>query len=442
MAQDDAALATLAGGVGGVPAYGTPEEAVRALAHAANYAAWRRTGTEPHEPPAGIAPDRAAATIAQVLAEGGGWLVPDRVAELLEAYGIPQVRATVAATPAAVARCAAEVGGEVAIKAIAPGLLHKSDAGGVRLGVSGAAAAGRAAREIAAAVRSAGHQSVGFLVQAMAPEGVEMLVGVTSDPDWGPVVACAAGGTAVELLGDVQSRLAPLSRRDASEMLRALRTFPLLDGYRGAPRAAVDALEDIVVRVSALAAAHPEIAELDCNPVLVGDRRRDGGRRARSDRRAAPATALSVAGPLRQLADLARDLEVFARRHDHRGDTGVVRADLTVRPDPGVAAGVERHAKKPEALGGGGADLRRVLAHSAGEDQGVEPVHGGGHSGDAGPEAVHVDGERRAGVRVAGRLAGEQVTHVAGSGQGREAGAVLERIGELGDPHAAALEEP
>ena len=269
MAQDDAALATLAGGVGGVPAYGTPEEAVRALAHAANYAAWRRTGTEPHEPPAGIAPDRAAATIAQVLAEGGGWLVPDRVAELLEAYGIPQVRATVAATPAAVARCAAEVGGEVAIKAIAPGLLHKSDAGGVRLGVSGAAAAGRAAREIAAAVRSAGHQSVGFLVQAMAPEGVEMLVGVTSDPDWGPVVACAAGGTAVELLGDVQSRLAPLSRRDASEMLRALRTFPLLDGYRGAPRAAVDALEDIVVRVSALAAAHPEIAELDCNPVLV-----------------------------------------------------------------------------------------------------------------------------------------------------------------------------
>jgi acetyl coenzyme A synthetase (ADP forming)-like protein len=270
MAQDDAALATLAGGVGGVPAFGTPEEAIRALAHAAHYAAWRRTGTEPHEPPTGIASDRAAATIAQVLAEGGGWLVPDRVADLLDAYGIPQVAATVAATPTAVARCAAELGGEVAIKAIAPGLVHKSDAGAVRLGVSGAAAAGRAAREIAAAVRRAGHQPVGYLVQAMAPEGVEMLVGVTSDPDWGPVVACAAGGTAVELLGDVQSRLAPLSRRDASEMLRALRTFPLLDGYRGAPLAAVDALEDIVMRVSALAAAHPEIAELDCNPVLVG----------------------------------------------------------------------------------------------------------------------------------------------------------------------------
>jgi acetate---CoA ligase (ADP-forming) len=105
----------------------------------------------------------------------------------------------------------------------------------------------------------------------MAPAGIEMLVGVTSDPDWGPVVACAAGGRAVELLGDVQSRLAPLGRRDASEMLRALRTFPLLDGYRGAPRADVSALEDILVRIAALAAAHPEIAELDCNPVLVSE---------------------------------------------------------------------------------------------------------------------------------------------------------------------------
>jgi acetyl coenzyme A synthetase (ADP forming)-like protein len=270
MAQDDAALATLAGGVGGVPAYGTPEEAVRALAHAAGYAAWQRAAAEAPERPDGIDPDAAAATIAEVLAEGGGWLVPDRVAELLSAYGVPQVAATVVATPAAVASRAAELPGDVAVKAIAPGLLHKSDVGGVRIGIRGGAAAGRAAREIAAAVRKAGHQPVGYLVQSMAPEGVEMLVGVTSDPDWGPVVACAAGGRAVELLGDVQSRLAPLSRRDAGEMLRSLRTFPLLDGYRGAPKSDVAALEDILVRIAALAAAHPEIAELDCNPVLVG----------------------------------------------------------------------------------------------------------------------------------------------------------------------------
>jgi acetate---CoA ligase (ADP-forming) len=270
MAQDDVDLAALAGGSDGVPAYGTPEEAVRALAHASGYARWRRAGTDEPETPAGVDADAAAAVIAHALAEGGGWMVPDRVAELLAAYGIPQVRATVAATAAAVSRWAADAAGEVAIKAIAPGLLHKSDVGGVRLGVRGAAAAGRAAREIATAVRAAGHQPVGFLVQEMAPEGVEMLVGVASDPDWGPVVACAAGGRAVELLGDVQSRLAPLSRSDAAGMLRALRTFPLLDGYRGEPRADIPALEDVLVRVAALAAAHPEIAELDCNPVLVG----------------------------------------------------------------------------------------------------------------------------------------------------------------------------
>ena len=103
----------------------------------------------------------------------------------------------------------------------------------------------------------------------MAPRGVEMLVGVVSDPQFGPVVACGAGGTAVELLGDVQVRLAPVAPIEATDMIRALRTFPLLDGFRDAPRADVRALEDIVVRIGWLAANHPEIAELDLNPVIV-----------------------------------------------------------------------------------------------------------------------------------------------------------------------------
>ena len=123
MAQDDAEMATLAAGSEGVPAYGTPEEAVRALAHAAGYADWRRAREQTWEAPEGIDADAAAAVIAQALTDGGEWLVPDRVAELLAAYGIPQVRATVAATAAAVARWAAAAGGDVAIKAIAPGLI-------------------------------------------------------------------------------------------------------------------------------------------------------------------------------------------------------------------------------------------------------------------------------------------------------------------------------
>ena len=270
MAQDDAERSALAGGDNAVPAYGTPEEAVRALAHAADYAGWRRTAHE--RPPAldDIDPDSAAATIAGALASGEGWLVPGRVEELLRSYGVPHAASVVAPSPTAAGRCAAELGGSVAVKAIAPGLLHKSDVGGVRLGVRGAAGVTRAARRIAEAVRAAGHQPVGYHVQEMVPEGVEVLAGVATDPDFGPVVACAAGGRAVELLGDVQSRLVPLSRRDAAEMVRSLRSFPLLDGYRGAPRADVAALEEVLLRLSALAASHPEIAELDCNPVIVG----------------------------------------------------------------------------------------------------------------------------------------------------------------------------
>jgi acyl-CoA synthetase (NDP forming) len=156
------------------------------------------------------------------------------------------------------------MGGPVALKAIVPGLLHKRDAGAVRLGLSGSSVVSRAARDLR---RSLGAER--FLVQAMAPAGVEMLVGVVADPSFGPVVACGAGGTAVELLGDVQVRLAPVARAEAAEMIRALRTFPLLDGYRGAPPTDISALEDVVVRIGALAAAHPEVAELDLNPVVV-----------------------------------------------------------------------------------------------------------------------------------------------------------------------------
>ena len=96
-----------------------------------------------------------------------------------------------------------------------------------------------------------------------------MLVGVASDPTFGPVVAVAAGGTATELLGDTAVRLTPLTDRDAHAMVRELRTFPLLDGFRGAPRADVDALEQVLLRISALMEAHAEIAELECNPLVV-----------------------------------------------------------------------------------------------------------------------------------------------------------------------------
>jgi acetyl coenzyme A synthetase (ADP forming)-like protein len=269
MAMPEAERAELAAG-GAIPVYGTPEEAARALGHAVRYGAWRRRG--PDEPPAldAIDADAVKAVLAGALARGDGWLEPEEVDAVLGAYGIPLVESRRVTSAADAGRAAAELGGPVVIKAIAEGLVHKSDAGGVVVGIRGATAAARAARRIAAAVRAAGHPPQGFLVQRMAPAGAELLVGIVGDPDFGPIVACGAGGRAVELLGDAGVRLAPLGRRDAGELLRSLRTFPLLDGYRGQPPADLAAVEDVLLRVSALGAAHPEISELDCNPLLAG----------------------------------------------------------------------------------------------------------------------------------------------------------------------------
>jgi acyl-CoA synthetase (NDP forming) len=125
---------------------------------------------------------------------------------------------------------------------------------------------------MAAALAEAGHHPTGFLVQRMVTGGVEMLVGVVHDPVFGPVIACGAGGTTAELLKDVAVRITPLTDLDVREMVRSLPTFPLLDGYRGAPTADVAALEDLVLRVGAMVEAHPEIAEMDLNPVMVLER--------------------------------------------------------------------------------------------------------------------------------------------------------------------------
>jgi acetate---CoA ligase (ADP-forming) len=172
-------------------------------------------------------------------------------------------------TPEAAGSAAEALGGPVALKAVAPTLVHKTEASGVRLGLAGATQVRAAAGEMAAAVAAAGHNVERFLVQRMVGQGVELLVGVVHDASFGPVVACGAGGTAVELLKDVAVRITPLTDRDAAEMVRSLQTFPLLDGYRGAPKADVSALQELLLRVSALVEAHPQVAELDCNPVKV-----------------------------------------------------------------------------------------------------------------------------------------------------------------------------
>lgn len=252
-----------------IPHYPFPEEAARALALAARYAGWRAT---PEEPPAtleGIDRDRAEAIIASALASGEDWLSQEQVTELLACYRIPLVETRFAATTKEAARMARALGAPVALKAIASGVLHKTDAGGVRLGLRGHTAVEKAADAMVDAFQQAGHPIEGFALQPMVGDGVEMIVGVVQDQHFGPVLACGAGGTATELIKDVAVRITPISPADARGMVRSLKTFPLLDGYRGAPKADVAALEDTLLRVSALVEAHPQVAEMDLNPLIV-----------------------------------------------------------------------------------------------------------------------------------------------------------------------------
>jgi acyl-CoA synthetase (NDP forming) len=173
-------------------------------------------------------------------------------------------------TPEGAGAAAVEIGGKVALKGVAPKLIHKTEAKAVVLNLQGAVDVANAATEMAARIAAQGTQVEKFFVQQMVPSGgVEMLVGVVHDKLFGPVVACGAGGTAVEVLKDVKVRITPLTDRDAHEMVTSLRTFPLLDGFRGAPKCDVAGLEELLLRVSAMVEHHPEILEMDCNPVIV-----------------------------------------------------------------------------------------------------------------------------------------------------------------------------
>ena len=251
-----------------VPVYAYPEDAARALGHAVEYATWRRKPAG--EPPTldGLRQAEAAGILAGALRAGSAWLTPGEVAQLFACYGLPLAPQRIVSSPFAAAAAASELGARVALKAIAPGLVHKTEAKAVRLGLAPDEVVA-AAEEMRAALARANIELTGYLVQPMVAPGIEMLIGVVNDPLFGPVVACGAGGTIVELMKDVSVRVTPLATDDAREMVRSLKTYPLLEGYRGHTRGDVAAIEDAILRVAAMVEAQPEIAELDCNPVVV-----------------------------------------------------------------------------------------------------------------------------------------------------------------------------
>jgi acyl-CoA synthetase (NDP forming) len=157
--------------------------------------------------------------------------------------------------------------GQLVLKALVADVVHKTEAGLVRLRLDPDPVEAAAA-EMLEQARARGTRIEGFLVQPMI-DGVEMLAGVVQDPQFGPVVACGAGGIFVELIQDIAVGLAPLSIEDASEMVRSLRSYALLTGFRGAPPRDASAVEGVLLRLAALADHFPQIVELDCNPLMV-----------------------------------------------------------------------------------------------------------------------------------------------------------------------------
>lgn len=251
-----------------VPYFAAAEEAVAALGAVARYAAWRRRpeGTLPPSDPEARSEGRTITARALAESPAGRWLDPTEVQALLDAYGIPTVVTTEIASSEEAVRAAAEFEGPVVLKAVGPAIVHKTDIGGIALDLVGPDSVRAAYQRMSAAL---GEAMAGAVVQPMADPGIETIVGITQDRAFGPLVMFGLGGVAAELLGDVAFRVAPLTDLDASELVRELRTSPLLFGYRGAPPAAVDALVDLILRVGVLADEQPDVAELDLNPVRV-----------------------------------------------------------------------------------------------------------------------------------------------------------------------------
>jgi acyl-CoA synthetase (NDP forming) len=190
-------------------------------------------------------------------------------AEFLAPYGLPLVPQTLAHTPDDAVRAAASYERPVALKLLAKGLSHKTEAGGVRLGLSSPSEVREVAAELLAAGRRLGDPGAAVLVQPMARGVVEMLVGITDDPTFGRVVVVGFGGTLTELFEDIAVGVPPLSRVDAEELVSGLRSSALLAGYRGSAPADRDALLDLVLTVARIA-TDGKVKELDLNPVIVG----------------------------------------------------------------------------------------------------------------------------------------------------------------------------
>jgi acetyl coenzyme A synthetase (ADP forming)-like protein len=269
---EQASLSLAGSGKTRFPCYAFPEVAGRVLGKMATYAEWRAQ-------PLGKVPDFTDVDILAARAvcretldrRGTGWLSTEENRLVLRAMGLPVSPGGVARTPEQAVALARDIGFPVAVKLASHHLVHKTEIGGVRLNLNDEAAVGRAFEDIQDRLTrdKCLFAMEGVLVQPMVSGGTEVMVGMTQDPLFGPLIAFGLGGIHVEILGDVCFRVTPLTDRDALDMVCGIRGARLFAGYRGHPRADVAALQEVLLRVSRLVEGVPELSELDLNPIFV-----------------------------------------------------------------------------------------------------------------------------------------------------------------------------
>lgn len=255
-----------------IPAYRMPEVPALVLGKAASYAEWKAQSC-------GVIPDFSDMdlSLAHEICEraisqrGSGWLTTQETSAILAAARLPLLPGDIAATADTAVVLARTIGFPVAVKLASHTLVHKTEIGGVHLNLTDEAAVREAFEAIRARLEQDHNLAAmeGVLVQSMMPNGIELMIGVTHNSLFGPLIAFGLGGIHVEILGDVCFRITPLSDCDAAEMVRSIKGYRLLTGYRGHPPADVAAIEQVLLRISRLVEEIPAIRELDLNPVLA-----------------------------------------------------------------------------------------------------------------------------------------------------------------------------
>jgi len=209
--------------------------------------------------------------IDRVKSEGRRVLTETEAKELLKQAGVDVVETKLAASKEEAVSLSKQLGFPVVLKIISPDVIHKSDSGGVKLDLKTARQVEKAYDDILKSIKKQfpAANIQGVSVQKMARPGVEVIVGVSKDAQFGPVVMFGLGGILVEILKDVSFRIVPLTKRDAREMIREIKGYPVLEGYRGQEAVDVDNLEELILKVSGFVEQHPEVEELDINPVFA-----------------------------------------------------------------------------------------------------------------------------------------------------------------------------